>query len=478
MKRIAFCFDGTWNKIDVDYPTNVARIAQSISRYDTQKRPQIIYYDEGVGTTQTERWTGGIFGHGLKEKIVEAYHFLVLNYEPGDELYVFGFSRGAFTARSFVGLIRNCGIISRRSLSHIRAAVDLYVSRDDRASPNSERARQFRVKHCPKLCLPGDLQWRREAYPDQAHDDLTNLNVHYLGVWDTVGALGIPKHLKLFSFLNNKFKFHDTALSGFVLRARHAVAADERRRTFEPSLWTNLDDLNDGDPNNPMYEQLIFPGVHGAVGGGGPVRGLSDAALEWVFQGAKEKGLAFDLDDQSPIHNMRPDPRAQLFNTNGKSGWSIGDRLMGVGLADRVFPEMDRRNLHVSLARRYRMAADNLPEQKSYRPPALSSFWEALDDMAEQHAADIESDIIEFKNMGDDRALRAPLRVRKYTVKPGDTLFEIAKKEMAAGEDWEILALHNRNVGLLFEDDKLYVGSGLEIPEYDVKSGTPSASVT
>lgn len=389
---------------------------------------------------------------------------------------MFGFSRGAFTARSFVGLIRNCGIISRRSLTHIRAAVNLYVSRDDRASPNSERAREFRVKHCPKLCLPGDLQWRREAYKDQPHNDLTELNVEYLGVWDTVGALGIPKHLKLFSFLNNKFKFHDTTLSGFVRRARHAVAADEKRRSFEPSLWTNLDDLNGASSDDPKYEQLIFPGVHGAVGGGGPVRGLSDAALEWIFQGAKAQGLEFDLDDQSPIHSMRPDPRAQLFNTNGKFGWSIGDRLMGVGLGDRRFPEMDRRNLHVSLARRYRMAADRLAERKEYRPPALRTFWEALDGMTEQHAADIESEIIEFKNMGDDRALRAPTRVRKYVVKPGDTLFEIAKREMSVGEDWEILALHNRNVGLLFEDDKLYVGSELEIPEYGGKSGGAAAT--
>ncbi|NML07501.1 DUF2235 domain-containing protein [Sphingomonas sp. G-3-2-10] len=103
MKRIAFCFDGTWNKIDGDYPTNVARVAQSISRFDEKGMPQIIYYDEGVGTSTTSRWTGGILGHGLRENIIEAYHFLVLNYEPGDDIHVFGFSRGAYTARSFVG---------------------------------------------------------------------------------------------------------------------------------------------------------------------------------------------------------------------------------------------------------------------------------------------------------------------------------------------------------------------------------------
>ena len=469
MKRLVFCFDGTWNKIDGDYPTNVARIAQSVSRYDSEGRPQIIYYDEGVGTTTTDRWTGGIFGHGLKQKIIEAYHFLVMNYEPGDQLYVFGFSRGAFTARSFVGLIRNCGIISRRSLVHIRSAVELYVSRDDRASPNSEKTRQFRLKHCPKLCLPGDLEWRAEAYPDVPRDGLIDLRVEYLGVWDTVGALGIPKHLKLLAFLNRKFKFHDTTLSSFVRRARHAVSVDERRRSFEPSLWTNLDDLNDDQPQERRYEQLLFPGVHSAVGGGGPVRGLSDAALEWVFEGARMQALEFDLDNQSPIYSLRPDHRAQLFNSKAKAGWSLTDRLMGVGLGHRVFPEMDRRAVHPSLLRRYREDPENLPERTAYRPPSLRAFFNAFEQMSAQLAQQLQRDVVEIKSMGDDRALRSPLRVRKYTVQPGDTLSKVAEAQMGRTEDCDLLALHNKNVGLLFEDERLYVGSILEIPEYDTK---------
>jgi uncharacterized protein (DUF2235 family) len=165
LKRLAFCFDGTWNRIDGKDPTNVARIAQSISRFDGKGNPQLIYYDEGVGTSRTEKLSGGIFGHGLTNKILAAYHFLVLNYEPGDEIYVFGFSRGAFTARSFVGLLRNCGIMSRRSLQHIHEAVDLYMSRSKDSNPNSERSRDFRLKHCPMLCAPGDREWRQEKIP-------------------------------------------------------------------------------------------------------------------------------------------------------------------------------------------------------------------------------------------------------------------------------------------------------------------------
>jgi uncharacterized protein (DUF2235 family) len=287
MKRIAFCFDGTWNEIDSAYPTNVARIAQSISAFDAKKIPQTVYYDEGVGTSLTEKWSGGIFGHGLAENIIEAYHFLVLNYQPGDELFVFGFSRGAFTARSFVGLIRNCGIMSRRSLQHIRSAIDLYMNRDKDSSPDSESAREFRFKYCPMLCLPGDSDWRSMADSGWKRDQAIDLGVKYLGVWDTVGALGVPNHLKLLSSVTNgKYGFHDTRLSRVVGRARHAVAADEKRKTFEPALWTNLTDLNDAQAGPPRYEQLIFPGTHSGVGGGGPVRGLSDIALDWIFRAA------------------------------------------------------------------------------------------------------------------------------------------------------------------------------------------------
>src|SRR5687767_10585176 len=126
MKRIAFCFDGTWNTAEMAYPTNVTRIAQAISREDRGGNTQAIHYDDGVGTGDSNRLTGrvynklaGVFGFGLVENVIEAYKFLVLNYESGDQIYVFGFSRGAFTARSFVGLLRNAGIISRRSIHQI-----------------------------------------------------------------------------------------------------------------------------------------------------------------------------------------------------------------------------------------------------------------------------------------------------------------------------------------------------------------------
>ena len=471
MKRLAFCFDGTWNKIDSENPTHVARIAQSISRFDSHGVPQFIYYDEGVGTTRTEKWSGGILGHGLTNKIIAAYHMLVLNYEPGDELYVFGFSRGAFTARSFVGLLRNCGIMSRRSLQHIREAVAWYESRSAKSNPNSEASRQFRFQHCPQLCVPGDGEWRKEAYPDASPSDVTDLRIHYLGVWDTVGALGIPKHLKLLAWLNGHHQFHDTNLSAFVERARHAVSADERRRSFEPGVWTNLDDLNEPHGDNRPYEQLIFPGVHAAVGGGGPVRGLSDIALEWIFRGAKDQGLAFDVDPESPIFSLHPDHRAQLFNAVGKMKWSLKDLLMGMGLASRKFPEVDRSAVHSSVALRYGEQPSSLPEREAYRPPSLEPLWPSLEEMSERDKKAAKKAATALAAAGDARALRAPTTVRQYVIQPGDTLRSIAEAQMGSADDEPILELHNRTVGLLFGDCVIYAGATLQIPEYAAAPG-------
>lgn len=463
MKRIAFCFDGTWNEIDSTYPTNVTRIAQSISPRDAQGVSQVVHYDEGVGTSLTEKWSGGMLGHGLAQNIIEAYHFLVLNYEPGDEIYVFGFSRGAYTARSFVGLIRNCGIISRRSLYDIRSAVELYRNRDKDASPNSEAARQFRFKHCPHLCLPGDSEWRCAADPKWQPAGVTELGVKYVGVWDTVGALGVPNHLKLLSTIfNRKYGFHDTNLSSVVGRARHAVSADERRKTFEPALWTNLTDLNAGNEAAPRYEQLIFPGTHSGVGGGGPVRGLSDIALEWIFLGAREEGLAFDMDNASPVYAMQPDHRAALFNENAKTKWSIKDRIVGIGLADRTFKNIDVRSLHISIARRMQEPATHLAEGHEYRPPSLSDFWDAL--LKWKTVAPVHD--IETKKLHDDRILKAPKRVSRYRIQPGDTLGKIAERELGDKREYVILFLHNQKIGRLIDPDKIYVGVEIEIPEY------------
>ena len=113
MKRLVFCFDGSWNRLSAPNPTNVVITAQSVTPVAKDGTRQIIHYDPGVGTGVNDKWGGGLFGEGLIDKIVDGYTFLVFNYELGDEIFVFGFSRGAFTARAFVGMVRQVGVLQR-----------------------------------------------------------------------------------------------------------------------------------------------------------------------------------------------------------------------------------------------------------------------------------------------------------------------------------------------------------------------------
>ena len=182
----------------------------------------------------------------------------------------------------------------------------------------------------------------------------------------------------------------------------------------------------------------------------------------------------FDHDQQSPIFQMRPDHRAQLFNQTGKSDWSFKDFAMGVGIATRKFPPLDRRALHHSLIWRIATPKEELPERKAYKPESLKALWPAIEEMADRHASSDEALRARLEDQGDLRALRAPDSVRKYIVKPGDTLTEIAEREMGGKSHWELLALHNRNIGLLFDESNIYVGSELEIPQYKAQPETSS----
>src|SRR5665213_2898177 len=166
MKRLVFCFDGTWNRLNAFYPTNVVITAQSVTPVTKKGVTQIIHYDPGVGTGEDDRWKGGLFGEGLIDKIVDAYTFLVFNYEPGDELYVFGFSRGAFTARAFVGLVRNLGVIQRKYAAHIVDAVELYKARKEGASQDDEALLKFRWQYSSEICVDmAEDAWRVKNCP-------------------------------------------------------------------------------------------------------------------------------------------------------------------------------------------------------------------------------------------------------------------------------------------------------------------------
>jgi uncharacterized protein (DUF2235 family) len=283
MKRIALFCDGTWNDPSDAFATNALLLHESAAASDVQAN----LYVEGVGV-KAYKWLGGAFGFGLNEIVLEAYRKLCRAYELGDEIYLFGFSRGAYTARSVSGMMRKCGIVRRDRLELVDKAMEIYREREDTA--DSPAAVSFRTAHAAAFYDKTML-----GQPITPSNAWRMLRVKYQGIWDTVGELGAPAMIPFASALNKTFRFHDCNLSSFVEWGRHALAIDETRNAFEPTPWSreSIAEINDFYKERRV-RQAWFPGDHGSVGGGGVHQELSSAALLWIAEGAVQAGLAFD----------------------------------------------------------------------------------------------------------------------------------------------------------------------------------------
>jgi uncharacterized protein (DUF2235 family) len=316
MKKLICCCDGTWNRpgqLDngKTVRTNVQKIFEAIEKKDKAGVYQLKYYGAGVGSSGgwLQRIIDGATGSGLDRNIISAYQFLVWNYEPGDQIWLFGFSRGAYTARSLAGLIRNCGILKNNNLQLIQEAYTLYRDRTPGSRPDSDKAKAF-----------------------VEQNSYTVPRIHCIGVWDTVGSLGIP--LSGFRLWNKeRYAFHDTTLSSIVDHAYHALAVDETRVNFVPTIWNQSENVKQYNPGQ-VLEQRWFPGVHSNVGGGYPDEQLSDLALRWMIEKAAAAGLAFD--DAFLQQEVAGSPVGQYFESNvfpfslaGKKQRPIGHKKNG-----------------------------------------------------------------------------------------------------------------------------------------------------
>ncbi|HEU4619545.1 MAG TPA: DUF2235 domain-containing protein [Gammaproteobacteria bacterium] len=277
MKRIVICCDGTWNTpgesdAGVPVPTNVVRLFNAVAEVDAQGTEQLKYYHPGVGTDGSwwDKLSGGSTGRGLDRNIMSAYRYLCDHYSPDDAIFLFGFSRGAYTVRSLGGLIAHCGLLRTADLTHAEA-----WRRIEQVFEQGYRRGSEKREH-----------WESRGWA--FHNRLgTVVNIRFLGVWDTVGALGIPNDMAVLKLLDSlhDYTFHDTVLGESVETARHAVALDEIRASFQPTLWSAKDGAD--------ALQMWFPGVHSDVGGGYRETGLSDGALTWMIDEASKCGLAF-----------------------------------------------------------------------------------------------------------------------------------------------------------------------------------------
>ncbi|GLP71466.1 uncharacterized protein (DUF2235 family) [Streptomyces sp. SAI-126] len=356
-KRLVVCCDGTWNLADQPSKTNVAKVALAVRRRSAAGTEQRVYYHSGVGTNRRERLRGGAFGVGLSRNVLDAYRFLVHTFEPGDSLYLFGFSRGAFTARSLAGLVRNCGILRPEQVDRIGEAWALYRSRADK--PTSVAATLF-----------------RRAYSYETE-------IRFVGVWDTVGSLGIPVPAPWFlqplvDRFNHRWAFHDTTLSKSVNGAFQALAVDEERSAFPPTLWQQ----EEGADRDQELLQVWFSGVHLSVGGGEKDSGLSDITLLWMVRQAIRYGLEFDpqvLSAQGP-DVMDPDKCVDFaVQPNPLGPWvpsRKGFYRVFKPLHRPIGQERDKEGRLVG----HEYLADTVLRRRAgdprYRPPALETYLE------------------------------------------------------------------------------------------------------
>lgn len=330
MKNIVICSDGTWNSPEDDRPTNVLRLARAIAPRDAAGAEQVVFYDWGVGSDR-KKISGGITGEGLDKNIQDCYRFIIQNYDPADKLFFFGFSRGAYTVRSLAGLIRNCGILRKEHADQIPAAFDHYRKRQPSTNPSATNSAAFRSRY--------------------AVADISE--IEFLGVWDTVGSLGIPA--PFFGVLNKgDYLFHDTSPSRIIRCARHAMSIDENREDFPVTRWEPKPGLD--------LKEVWFAGVHSDVGGGyADDVLLSDIPAAWILREAAVRGLVVEHHLKDQLAN---DPTAAQHRqpTGIFKFRPTVDRTLGTG--DLV---------HISVKQRLESLGSK------WRSPAFRKYFESIE---------------------------------------------------------------------------------------------------
>ena len=316
-RNLIVCADGTGNKGGTTPDSNVYKIYKTVDKHfsgqvddDVEINEQILFYDNGVGTEKNKylKALGGAFGFGFEDNVCDLYRFLARNYRPGDRIYFFGFSRGASTVRACNGFIYRCGLAKGEGLRH--AELDGLV---DEAF---EAYKKFNTN--PKLAenLKKDATKSHGVVP-----------IHFIGIWDTVVALGFPKRTDVtgpvVAMLNAIFwvaekvldmiwphNFYYYRLTKNVKHAYQALAIDDERTAFWPYVW------REAGREKESVEQVWFSGMHSNVGGGYPRSGMASVPLYWMMLRAEKDGLLFEQDalqmafDDSNAHGRMYDSRS------------------------------------------------------------------------------------------------------------------------------------------------------------------------
>jgi uncharacterized protein (DUF2235 family) len=347
VKRLVCFFDGTWNKPEDANQTNVVKLQRAVLAADAGGIRQLVHYEIGIATEGSLgqlTFAIGAIGFGVGDRIRGGYRFLCENYEEGDEIFLIGFSRGAFEARSLAGLIALTGISRSAGVEAIGALWDAYEQ--NKLAPEPVRLKALRVA---------------ARYP---------VRIKCVAVWDTIGNLGIPFVRR--GVIKELLGFHDTELSPTVDIGLHALAIDEVRGPFSPTLWTvkKGTSLRQGQ----VIEQVWFPGCHANVGGGYKDCALSDVALLWMAERITQTtGLAVDLEQ---LHRIaKPDPLGEEVSPTSDGVYRVSYFLPFVRLI-----KQNRKGISV-LRRAFlgdwrssMLSGDQVPVNEIIHPSAVARF--------------------------------------------------------------------------------------------------------
>lgn len=409
-RRIVLCLDGTWNNpydeqertdgMKVVKPSNPLKLCRAVLPKDHAGHDQITYYHVGVGSMSKypgpanellhldDRFLGGVWGAGFEANVEEALHFVAVNYQPGDAVFVFGFSRGAATARGVTQFLDwNQGLPVKEDVYFLPRLFEGFVK------AHGEPAAFVRVRDG----INEDLQHDGRPALQPFHP----VQVTYLGVWDTVVALGSRFAATGKTTADPGWTFYARESPAACVRhARQALAIDEQRYDFRPEVWTHAHD-------GQRMEQRWFAGVHSNVGGGYVHDGLANIAFKWMLDGATDEGLQID---EGFVKHYTPFVLDSLYDSSSLL-YTIGDALrfrLGKGkrrLVDR--PASANLTLDASVIKRLRAPADELrpPHSgdpiKAYRPKNVLLFL-ACQPNLEQYLASIGITDFAEKPLPDD----------------------------------------------------------------------------
>ncbi|KAK5082886.1 hypothetical protein LTR05_006767 [Lithohypha guttulata] len=395
-KRLIVTCDGTW--LDADNglvngqkqpPSNVSRFGWAVKDTSRDGIPQVVNYQAGVASSggRISRAVGGATGLGLKENIREAYTYLATNWREGDEIFLLGFSRGAFTARSIGGLIGSLGLLTRRGLPSFGEIFEDWEHRLDNRYQSSLPDSPFHNKG------PFDERYVHEL--ERLGMTKRRVPIKAICCWDTVGSLGIPRTPWLEMFIGQgkgmkDYQFVDTRIHPCVENAFHALALDEQRAPFSPAVWEKQ-----ADNNVTNLKQVWFPGVHSNVGGGYDDQELANITLAWMmsrlepFLDFRPDFLVTQLDAQKQYYrDTDQKPRKWAFGEiyrSLKGAYSLtGRRVRTPGAYQRVDPmngqptgkKLKNTNeyIHASVRARLGLRGPGPQDRGEYNPPALADW--------------------------------------------------------------------------------------------------------